>query len=137
MIVIGFDKREHKWSFKSSSLDDKSRSGLHLRARQLLKEIFPFDPMHEDVTLPGSNTPRRKSLLYADFFLPKRGLIIEVNGEQHTNHIKFFHKTKHEFLKAQLRDREKKNWCDLNGFTLVQLEYDQTIEEWKEAINGG
>jgi hypothetical protein len=136
MKVIGFDKKEHTWTLKSSELADDSRSKLHLKARALLERLFPYDRIHEDVTLPGSNTPRRKSLLYADFYLPNRGLIIEVNGEQHSNHVAFFHKTKHDYLKATLRDREKRAWCDMNGLTLVCLEYDQSVEKWEELING-
>jgi hypothetical protein len=135
MKVIGFDKREHSWNLKSSGLSDEGRSKLHLKARGLLEGLFPFDIIHEDVTLPGSNTARRKSLLYADFFIPARRLVVEVNGEQHSNHIAFFHKTKHDYLKATLRDREKREWCELNGFTLVCLEYDQSVEKWEELLN--
>lgn len=137
MIVKGFDDKEYAWTLKTSALGDENRSGLHLRARNLLQEIFPFDVVHEDVTLPGSKTFRRKSLLYADFFLPRRMLMVEVNGEQHSKHIKHFHKTKHEFLKAKLRDREKQQWCEMNGIRLVQLEYNQSIDEWRDIINNG
>lgn len=135
MKVIGLDNKEYNWSLGSSNLADTSRSKLHLKARELLEEMFPYDRMHEDITLPGSNTKMRKSLLYADFFIPNRRLVIEVNGEQHSNHISFFHKTKQEFMKAKLRDRDKAEWCEINGFKLVTLEYNQTVERWKELLN--
>lgn len=135
MKVIGLDGKEHIWSLKSSELGDGNRSKLHLRARELVKEVFPFDKIYEDVTLPGSKTFRRKSLLYADIFIPARKIIIEVNGEQHTNHIPFFHKTKHEFLKAVFRDKDKVEWCDRNNIALVVFNYDEDNDTWRQILN--
>lgn len=135
MKIIGLDKKEYNWSLSSSNLADESRSKLHLKARELLEEVFPYDRMHEDITLPGSNTRMRKSLLYADFFIPNRRLVIEVNGEQHSKHVTFFHKTKQDFIKAKMRDKDKSEWCENNGFKLVSLEFNQTIEEWRTLLN--
>lgn len=135
MKVVGFDRKVYSWNLKSSELQDESRSKLHIKARELLDEIFPYAKSYEDVTLPGSSTPRRRSSLYADFFIPTQRLIVEVHGEQHTKHINYFHKTKHIFLKACLRDKEKIEWCEMNGFAFVALGFDQTIEEWRKAIN--
>lgn len=134
MISIrGLDDRDYKWNISSASRSDAHKSGLHKQAREVIKEIFPYDAIHEEVTLPGSNTKSRKTLLHADFFLPARRLMIEVNGEQHSEHIPFFHRTKHTFFKATLRDRDKLNWCMLNDIQLISLEYNET-EKWKEQI---
>lgn len=133
MKIIGLDDKEYSWNLSSASKSDASRSKLHIRARDLLKDIFPYDVIHEEVTLPGSKSKIRKTLLYADFFLPARKLIIEVNGQQHSEHVKFFHDTKHDFYKAKLRDRDKQNWCELNNIALIQLEYNE-IDNWKEQI---
>jgi len=135
MKTIGLDGKEYSWSPSSSALADEGRSKLHLKARKLLNEMFPYDIILEDVTLPGTKNARRKSLLIADLFLPARNLMVEVNGEQHTKHITYYHKTKHEFLKAQLRDREKIEWCDINDISLVILNFDQDVEEWRRLIN--
>jgi very-short-patch-repair endonuclease len=130
MKVLGLDNKEYKWSFSSANTQ---KSNLHSAARQLLKELFPFDKIYEDITIPGSKTGIRKTLLYADFFLPNRNLMVEVNGEQHSKHIPFFHETTYDFLKARSRDRDKINWCELNNITLVILEFNEQ-EKWKNQL---
>lgn len=133
MNITGLDNKEYKWKLSSSTRSRESKSGLHNKARLLLKKIFPFDVIHEDITLPGTKTRNRKSLLYADFFLPNRRLIVEVNGEQHHKHIAFFHENLHDFYRASLRDKDKANWCLLNEITLVNLEYNE-VEKWEQKI---
>ena len=41
MIILGLDGKEHKWnpSRKQSSVGDKNRSKLHIKARAILKTI--------------------------------------------------------------------------------------------------
>lgn len=138
MKIIGLDGKEHKITFcgkTSANKNDESRSKLHLKARELIEKTFPFDNIHEEVTLPGSKKGASGSLLYADFFLPSRKLIVEVNGRQHDEYIKFFHKNKLEFYKAQARDRNKKEWCELNNITIVYLNHNESEEEWAAKIN--
>lgn len=130
MKVKGLDNKEYKWSYSSANT---KKSNLHDLAKQILKEIFPYDVIYEDITLPGSKTNIRKTLLYADFFVPHRNLIVEVNGEQHSKHIGFFHQSKYDYLKAKARDRDKINWCELNGITLVVLEFNEK-DEWKKQL---
>ena len=135
MKVKGLDGKEHVWTLSSSSLKDDSRSGLHLKARQLLNELFPYDKIYEDVTLPGSNRQTRNSTLYGDFYIPIRSIMIEVQGNQHNEYVKFFHKTKHNFYKSLQRDKDKAEWCNINGITLIKLNHDQTVDQWRKCIN--
>jgi len=138
MRILGLDGKEHKLAFHgntSADKNDNNRSKLHLKAREILTKIFPFDIIHEEVTLPGTKAKNSKSLLYADFFIPSRNLIVEVNGEQHDIYIKFFHKNKLDFYKAKARDRNKKEWCELNGITIVYLNHNESEEEWTAKIN--
>jgi hypothetical protein len=138
MKLLGLDGKEHKLTFHtktSAGKNDQNRSKLHLKAREILTNIFPFDIIHEEVTLPGTKTSTGGSLLYADFFIPSRNLIVEVNGEQHDKHIRFFHKNKLDFYKAQARDRKKKEWCELNDITIVYLNHNESEEEWMAKIN--
>lgn len=114
MKIIGLDGKEHSWIPSNNIVNTKNRSGLHLNAKKLLKEKYPNDRILEEIVLPGTNTNNRKSVLKADFFIPVRSLLIEVHGEQHTEFNNFFFKNKMEFYKAQARDRDKKQWCELN-----------------------
>jgi very-short-patch-repair endonuclease len=99
-----------------------------------LKELFPYDTIYEEVTLPGSNKPSRPSKLFADFFVPAYKLIVEVHGRQHFEYVSFFHKTKAEFLKSKSRDRDKKRWCEINSLNFVSLKFSENLDEWKQRI---
>jgi very-short-patch-repair endonuclease len=136
MKIIGLDEREHKWnpSHAQASFNDSNKSKLHLRAREIIKEIYPNDRVLEEVTLPGSRTQSRNSLLYADFFIPNRNMIVEAHGEQHMKYNSHFYKDKMQFIRAKARDRDKKEWCNLNDITLVELFFDEDEDDWRRKI---
>ena len=114
---------------------EKNRSSLHKMARSLLKQVYPYDRILEEVTLPGTKTGSRKTLLYADLYIPNRDLIVEVHGEQHFTFNSFFHKDKMAFFKAKARDNDKRAWCKLNQITLIELNYNESVEEWRRKFD--
>ena len=128
MKIIGLDNKEYSWNL-SLYVKNQRRgcSDYHKRARNLLKQIFPFDQILEEVPIPSTS-------LFADFFIPKQMKMVEVQGEQHTNYTPFFHKDKRNFGKAKLRDKTKKEWCELNGIELIELSYAESDIEWQEKI---
>jgi very-short-patch-repair endonuclease len=132
--IIGLDQQEYSWIPSNNTVDTEKRSGLHNKAKELLKERYPNDRILEELVLPGTKTATRKSTLKADFFIPVRKLIIEVHGEQHTEFNNFFFKSKMDFYKAQARDRDKKQWCEINNFELIELFHNESIEEWRSKI---
>ena len=134
MKIIGLDQQEYSWIPSNNIVDTEKRSGLHNKAKELLKEKYPNDRILEELVLPGTKTATRKSTLKADFFIPVRKLIIEVHGEQHTEFNNFFFKSKMDFYKAQARDRDKKQWCEINNFELIELFHNESIEEWRSKI---
>lgn len=135
MKVTGFDGREYTLSFKKhryKSRRTKHKSSLHLKVRELISSVLPYETVYEEVTLPGSKT-NTTGLLYADFFLPNKLTIIEVHGQQHYEYLSFFYKTQADFLKSKRRDKKKKEWCELNDITLIILPYNEE-EAWKTSI---
>ena len=134
MIIIGLDGKEYSWIPSNNIVDTSKRSGLHNKAKELLKEKYPNDRILEELVLPGTKTGTRKTLLRTDFFIPVRSLIVEVHGQQHTEFNNFFFANKMEFYKAQARDRDKKSWCELNNLNLIELFHDESIDEWKDKI---
>ena len=124
MYVEGLDGKTWKWnpSRSQASVDEKNRSSLHKKARSILK-------------LPGTKTGSRRTLLYADLYVPNRDLIVEVHGEQHFKFNSFFHKDKMAFFKAQARDKDKRAWCKLNHMNLIELNYDESEEEWRAKFD--
>lgn len=129
MIVKDTDGKERKWNY-SKNYNRKNRSGkskYHIKARNLLNEIFPYSSLYEEVTLP--NDP----VLYADFFIPDKSLIVEVHGEQHYEYSPFFHKDKMSFYLAKARDRKKIEWCSINNLRIAILPFNEE-DSWKQIL---
>jgi hypothetical protein len=132
---LAFDGREYSIQPNDYIIykdDTRVKSSLHLLARKLVKEFYPVDIILEEVTLPIYND--RVNVLYADFLVPSRKIIIEVHGEQHYIFNPFFHKNKIEFAKAKVRDSIKKEWCELNSITLLELPYNESEQQWREKF---
>ncbi len=131
MKVKGLDGKTYSWSFYGQMpdiSDERKRSALHLRARNLLKEMYPVDRILEEVYLPGSYG------LYADFWLPLRKKIIEVHGEQHYKFIPFFHGTMINFLSSKSNNKNKRQWCEINNIEEVELPFNESDQQWKSRI---
>lgn len=93
---------------------EKCKSNFQYTIGQELTKKYPHDIIFEEVIIPGDG-------FILDFFIPSLSLVIECHGIQHTTHIKHFHKTKHEFHNQQDIDENKRNWCKLNGFKLIEI----------------
>lgn len=132
MIIVGLDNKEYDWKPRSSDCLE-NKSGLHNKVREVLREIFPFDVIMEEVELIGSRTSKKRELT-ADFYVPNRAIIVEAHGEQHYAYNSFFYKNKYEFLKAQTRDRDKEQWCLQNNIKYIALSYKDKPEKWREQI---
>lgn len=133
MNIIGLDGKNYSW-IPTNAQCNGTKSKLHIRAKKLLTEMYPNDRILEEISLPGTKNSFRKTVLRADLFLPMRKLLIEVHGEQHHKFNSFFFRNKLEFYKAKARDNDKKAWCDLNDITLIELNYNEDIDEWRRKV---
>lgn len=134
MKVTGLDGREYSWSAARKQGKSNKKSKLHKKARKVLNEIFPFDRVLEEVSLPGTRSQTRKTTLFADFYIPNRSLIIEVHGRQHFEYVSFFHEDRLAFHKAKARDRDKRSWCELNHIALIEFLFNESEEEWRGKL---
>ena len=135
--AVGFDGRERNWNLSKcvvSGDQKRPRSKLHILARKILKEEFPYDTILEEVPLVSSHKPSRKSTLYVDFFIPSHSLAIEVHGRQHFEFVAHFHGDRKGFRKSKARDRDKENWLQNNNIDLIVLSYSGTEDEWRTSI---
>ena len=49
-------------------------------------------------------------------------ICIEFQGKQHTEYVKHFHGSRTgKFLGQIKRDMKKHEWCEINGFTLLEI----------------
>lgn len=113
--------------FAHAKLENKS--GLHIEARAVLKNIYPTLQILEEIPVPI----KRSDIYYLDFYIPMIKKAIEVHGEQHYKFIPFYHNDRLGFLRSQKRDREKKEWCELNGIKYIELPYDNK-NLWENII---
>src|SRR5687767_9869583 len=130
MKVVDLKGRSHPFNVGKYTVyanETRPRSALHLRAREILKSEYPTDVLLEEVPVPGEH-------LFLDFFLPLRKLVVEIHGEQHYVYNSFFHASKRDFLVGRQNDSRKKQWCDVNNFSIVVLPYDESDREWLERI---
>ncbi len=135
--AVGFDGRERLWKLSKcivSGDQKRPRSKLHILARKLLHEQFPYDRIFEEAPLPGSNKPSRKSTLFVDFLIPSHSLAVEVHGRQHFEFVAHFHGNQQGFRKSKARDRDKARWLENNSITLITLGYSGTEDDWRQAI---
>jgi hypothetical protein len=137
--VIGINGKEYIWNLTAYDVfndDKRKRSKYHVRARNVLKEVYNSYRILEEVKLPGSTALHRKSVLYLDFYIPSIKLGVEVHGQQHYEYNSFFHRSKADFIKGQVRDDDKISWCELNGIELITLKYSESDDEWRQRIKG-
>lgn len=137
MLIKGLDDKEHKLNLsKYVNKQRKKSSGPHLKARQIIEELFPSVVILEEVRLPGTKEVGKAMSreLYADFFIPSLRILIEVHGEQHYEFNAHYHKNRLDFLLAQNRDRQKQYWCELNNITYIELPYNESEREWTHRI---
>lgn len=118
------DLNGYEQTIKLHNKPRMNRSKLHTLALDILEEMFPFDRIYNEIYAFG---------LYLDIFIPSLKLVIEVHGQQHFKRNTFHHPSKKDFINAQNNDKTKKQWCDLNGLTLVELNFDD-VDNWKERI---
>jgi hypothetical protein len=97
--------------------DGLCKSKFQKRIRDELIEKYPQDIICEEIYIKGEK-------FYLDFLIVSRGIVIEVNGRQHNEHIRFFHKTIVAFNKQKASDQRKRDWCKLNDLRLIEI-YDE------------
>lgn len=139
MRVTGVNGREYVWNLTPYDVfydDTRKRSKFHIRARNLIRELYHSYRILEEVKLPGSTATHKKGVLYLDFFIPTIMLGVEVHGQQHYQFTPFFHKSKADFARSQTRDAEKERWCELNNIDLIILPYSESDDEWRKRLKG-
>ena len=137
MKVVGLNNRVYDLNlskFIVNGNEIKNRSQYHIQARMLLRDMFKGYILLEEVKMPGSRCPSKKSALFVDFFLLNLMLAVEIHGKQHYEYTPFFHKSKIGYLHSIERDKIKKQWCDLNNIQLIVLKYSDTPEQWRQQI---
>ncbi len=110
--------------------DKRSRSKLHIETRKILYELFPTMQILEEVQIK----PRGSKTQYLDFYINQIKLAVEVHGQQHYKFNTMFHASAQDFLNQRKNDIDKREWCEINNITYIELPYNEKVEEWKKKI---
>ena len=132
MDVRGLNGRDYKINLQKYIVrgnDPRKRSKPHMKAREILNKQYSGYNVYEEVKLPGTVDPSKKSALFIDFFIERFRIAIEVNGMQHYKYIQFFHGDATGFRNSKRRDVTKEQWCELNEIELIVLK-DSEIKLW-------
>lgn len=133
MQIKTLDGQIQNWQltghFAHANLEHKSEP--HVKAREVLKNCFPTLQILEEVPVPL----KRSETLYIDFYIPMLKTAIEVHGEQHYKFVQFYHHNQLGFIKSQKRDREKIEWCELNGIKYIELPHYENEDNWRVRLN--
>lgn len=65
----------------------------------------------------------RRGRLRFDFYLPRKHVLVEYDGEQHFHFVDKFYKQQTDFLKAKERDRLKNSYSLARGIPLYRIPY--------------
>lgn len=133
MLITDLDGNTLKWNLTGNISHGKiaNKSSFHIKARGVLSNKYPTLQILEEVSI----NLRKNETLYLDFYLPLKKMCIEVHGEQHYKFVGFYHSNMLSFLKAQKRDKEKQEWCELNGITHIVFPHFENEQQWLERLN--
>lgn len=127
--MLGTDGREYPF-YPHKAKNNNIKSSLHLKCRDLLIEMFPATIFSEEVPIKIN----RKQTLYLDFYIASFRTAVEVHGKQHFETNSHFYKSDAAFKRAQWRDILKKDWCTINEVNLIELLYNETVDEWRDKL---
>lgn len=117
MMVWTLDEKQVQ--FRPQGHPRAKRSGQHAKTHDVFTSAYPTIPILEECSVPiyshGNKT------LFFDLYVPLLTLVIEIQGEQHFAQNSRFHKTPMAFGRQKTNDRLKREFCELNGFTLIYI----------------
>lgn len=128
--LYGREKRvSNSYKFKID-WNGKSRSKFQESVKKFIYIHWRYDLVFEEFRIPGSK-------LSIDFYNHTKRIAIEVQGAQHIQYVKHFHRTKANFLNQIKRDFKKIEFCELNNIKLIEIyPEDQLSEDFFEKLLG-
>lgn len=93
-----------------------------------LRSLFPNFTIYAQLPCFGTR-------LKLDFYIHTISTAFEFDANQHDTFVPHFHKSLRQFRRAQERDYEKDEWCEINEIKLVRVTKDN-IDQLEELIRG-
>lgn len=96
----------------------KSKSNIQFEAKQFLKKYWSSHIVFEEFPVAGTR-------LNFDFYNANKKVVVEIHGKQHDKYTPFFHKRRSGFISHIRRDQQKRDFCELNDITLIEIYADK------------
>lgn len=112
--------------------DGQCKSKIQFQTKQFLKPFWRACIVYEEFPVYG--TMMKVDILNATF-----KIAVEINGPQHSQ-LHYFHNNEPvQYLDSVKRDVKKMDWLKLNGFQLVEINFDEvpllSTSFFKEKFN--
>jgi len=119
--LIGSLKNVRKPKNYLINWDSASKSKIQFNTKQFLKQYWKNHIVFEEFPLVGTK-------LSFDFYNANKKIMIEVQGQQHTKYVPYFHgKSKSGYLDQLRRDNDKIKFCEINNLKLVEIFSEEEI----------
>ncbi len=107
-----------------------SKSKIQAAVKIFLKKYWEHDIVFEEFPLVGSR-------MTFDFYNATKGIVVEVQGRQHTKFVPFMHaNSKINYLKQLKRDEDKIKFCNLNEIVLLEyFDGENTLEDLDKMLD--
>jgi len=113
--ISGGTKRVRKIRKYIIDWESPSRSKRQFKVKTLLKARWENQVVFEELPVAGTK-------MSIDFYNATKKIAIEVQGAQHTKYVPHFHNNqKINFLHQLRRDKQKKEFCELNNIKLIEI----------------
>lgn len=112
-----------------SGIDNRGSEEQRIIYRQLC-ELFPTCDVIYEAVLPNG--------MRFDCFVKQMGIVVELDGVQHSKFTEHFHKDENGFLKQIFKDRKKDSIAEELGIKLVRIaqkDCPKTSEELKKILD--
>lgn len=102
---------------------------------ELFKEykISKTDPILE-ILLEKYQITLTKNSLSLDGLSRNLNIAFEHHGQQHYEHIPFYHRKPDSFKRQQVLDKIKREWCSKNKISLIEIKYSINERDLIQAI---
>jgi hypothetical protein len=101
----------------------KSRSKFQFSVKEFLKPFWSSDIVFEELKLVGTK-------MSFDFYNANKKIAVEVQGQQHTKFVKFFHGNRFKYLEQLKRDQRKFRFCEINNIKLIEIYPNDEVNEY-------
>ena len=121
--LTGLERRIKKPNKYLIDWETKSKSKIQFKTKRYLHKYWGSHIVFEEFPVAGTR-------LTFDFFNASEKIAVEVQGQQHTKYTPFFHgKYKINYIDQLRRDKQKYDFCKINGIKLVEVYY-RTKQKW-------